>query len=387
MDGLNSLSKINFGKSGRNLRQWILTGCNLKIINETDFEGLENLEELDLRVNLLEAIEPASFSHLKSLRTLSLAGNFLREFELEPNLWTGLETLESLDLGWNEIRILRSHSFQGLGDSLRSLSLRHNEKLQQIENGAFDGLSGLQFLNLSGTSLKEIRKSTFDHLSSLEELHLSEGQISSVEPGSFEIMKDNLEKLSLNNNKLTNIEKSVLKPLTKLEEINLSQNPWICDDQIWGLIDWVRKTYISAAETSRAFFLFDSNLTQCARPYFKQHTVLLELKQSDLSPYDESTDTTIPPQVTTTQIFHVIGEEGNETLDAIEDKKKPKYDINVVKFGQKTTSKNPTNSLFATVAVALLVVATIVGILLVVRQNKSGQRNSEKSQNTVTTTV
>jgi len=71
----------------------------------------------------------------------------------------------------------------------------------------------------------------------------------------------------------------------------------------------------------------------------------------------------------------------------IEDEKKPKYDINVVRYGQKTTSKNPTNSLFATVAVTLLVITTIIGILLVVRQNKSGQRNSEKSHNTVTTAV
>ena len=228
------------------------------------------------------------------------------------------------------------------------------------------------------------------------------------------------------------MEKSVLKPLTKLEEINLSQNPWLCDVHIWNLIDWVRKTYISAAESSREFFLFDSNATQCARPYSKQHTVLLELKQSDLSSYDESTDTTTPRVTTTTQsdldtenvtlinfddvslfprihcshvwfqFFHVVGEEGNNTLDAIEDKQKPKYDINTVRYGQKTTSKNPTNSLFATVAVTLLVIATIVGILLVVRQNvspqsfksfltsrfqKSGQRNSEKSQNTVTTAV
>ena len=95
---------------------------------------LENLEELDLRVNLLEAIETAAFSPLKNLRSLSLAGNFLREFEFEPSLWTGLETLESLDLGWNEIRILRSHSFQGLENSLKSLSLRHNEKLQEVSS-------------------------------------------------------------------------------------------------------------------------------------------------------------------------------------------------------------------------------------------------------------
>jgi len=114
-------------------------------------------------------------------------------------------------------------------------------------------------------------------------------------------MQETMEKLSLNHNRLTTLEKAVLKPLHKLEEINLSNNPWLCDTQIWDLIDWVKKTYISAAESSREFFLFDSNSTQCARPYSKQHTVLLELKQSDLTPYDEAMDTTTPKLTTTTE--------------------------------------------------------------------------------------
>lgn len=145
----------------------------------------------------------------------------------------------------------------------------------------------------------------------------------------------------------------------------------------------------------------NSNTTQCSRPYSLEGVGLLEIKKSDLSTYDESIDTTTARIETTTisensienatfinfedvclfnqkliliiffQLFHVIGEEGNDTLDIQEDKKKPQYDINTVRFGQKTTSKNPTNSMFATVAVGLLVIMTIIGILLVVRRNVS----------------
>uniref|UniRef100_A0AC34QW30 Uncharacterized protein n=1 Tax=Panagrolaimus sp. JU765 TaxID=591449 RepID=A0AC34QW30_9BILA len=401
IDGMDSLSKINFGNNGKNLKQWILTGCNLKSINKTDFDGLENLQELDLRVNLIETIEPLSFSSLKSLQVLSLAGNYLREADLGPELWQGLDNLESLDLGWNEIKLLKSDAFKNLR-SLKSLSLRHNEKLQQIETGAFQELSNLQFLNLSGSFLKKINKSDFEGLVSLKELHLSKSRIQSIENDSFDFLSETLEKLSMDGNNLTWLDASVLKPLHNLKEINLSMNPWLCSIQIQPMIEWVRKTYISAAESSREFFFLNSSSTLCARPYSKQGRALMDLKVEELTSYDESIDTTTQSIVSTTQVqndlenttfinfddlFHIIGIEGNETLDAIEDTKKPKYDINVVRYGQKTTSKNPTNSMFATVTVTLLVIVTVFGILMIVRRNKSGQKKTEKSQNAITTTV
>uniref|UniRef100_A0A914YDC5 Uncharacterized protein n=1 Tax=Panagrolaimus superbus TaxID=310955 RepID=A0A914YDC5_9BILA len=382
MDGVDDLSKIDFiaGGGGKSLRQWILTGCNLKVINETDFNGLNNLEEFDLRVNLLETIEAGSFAPLKNLQKLSLAGNFLNETSLGPEIWRGLENLDTLDLGWNELFILPADSFKGL-NALTSLSLRHNEKLQNIEMGAFNNLNKVQFLNLSGTAITKIEHSTMKELLLLQELHLSNCKINSIESGTFDLQKSTLQKLFLNGNQLQSIDIKVLKELYSIQEIDLSNNPWLCDQNIKKLIDWIRNTYKSAAESSKPFFLMSSSETKCSRPYTKEGLRILELTTEDLNiVYNETLDTTTTTivstktEATTTvsannlenitainfeEIFHVVGDKSNDTLDAIEDARKPAYDINKVKYGQKTTSKNPTNSLFATIAGSALVVITI----------------------------
>uniref|UniRef100_A0AC34F5C5 Uncharacterized protein n=1 Tax=Panagrolaimus sp. ES5 TaxID=591445 RepID=A0AC34F5C5_9BILA len=379
MDGVDDLSKIDFiaGGGGKSLRQWILTGCNLKVLNETDFNGLNNLEELDIRVNLLETIEAGSFAPLKNLQKLSLAGNFLNETSMGPEIWKGLKNLDTLDLGWNELFILPADSFKGL-NTLTSLSLRHNEKLQKIEMGAFTDLNKVQFLNLSGTAMTKIEHSIMKELISLQEIHLSNCNISSIEAGTFDLQKSTLQKLSLNGNQLRNLDIKVLKELYSIQEIDLT-------------------------ESSRPFFLMGSSETKCSRPYTKEGLGILELTQEDLNivynaTYDTTTTTTttVATRIEATtassndfenitainfeEIFHVVGVNGNDTLDAIEDARKPPYDINKVKYGQKTTSKNPTNSLFATIAGSALVVITVVSILLMVRHRRSAIRlNNEIS--------
>uniref|UniRef100_A0A7E4UNE6 Leucine-rich repeat domain-containing protein n=1 Tax=Panagrellus redivivus TaxID=6233 RepID=A0A7E4UNE6_PANRE len=411
MDGVDDLDKLGFERNGggKNLKEWTLTGCSLKAINDTPFEGLGNLEELDIRVNLIENIEPGTFEPLRNLRKLSLAGNFLRESMFDSNVFEGLESLEFLDLGWNEIKVLHAGVFDSLGKTLNSLSLRHNEKLVQIEPSTFSGLNHLKFLNLSGTALEKVEKSTFKPLAELEELHLSHTHISEIESGAFNAQNETLRVLSLNGNQLTQFDfNATLKPLHSLEQIDLSKNPWLCDAAIWQAVTWVQKTYRNAAETSREFFLLNSADTQCARPYNLAGRGLLDLVQDDLPvEYDAGTDTTTPAATTEAstddgegetstlinfgELLHVVGTSGNDTLDAIEDEGKPKYDINTVRFGQKTTSKNPTNSMFATITVTLLVIVTVIGILFVVRRNKTnacgGNPPPEKAQSGVTTTV
>uniref|UniRef100_A0A914YHG8 Uncharacterized protein n=1 Tax=Panagrolaimus superbus TaxID=310955 RepID=A0A914YHG8_9BILA len=100
-----------------------------------------------------------------------------------------------------------------------------------------------------------------------------------------------------------------------------------------------------------------SSETKCSRPYTKEGLGILELTTEDLNiVYNETLDTTTivstKTEATTTvsannlenitainfeEIFHVVGDKSNDTLDAIEDARKPAYDINKVKYGQKTT--------------------------------------------------
>lgn len=86
-----------------------------------------------MRVNLIEKLEPNSFGGLHNLERISLAGNFLRDSEIRADRWTDLKNLTQLDLGWNEIKRLRERSFGfEIGENLRILSLRSNEKLVTV---------------------------------------------------------------------------------------------------------------------------------------------------------------------------------------------------------------------------------------------------------------
>lgn len=84
-----------------------------------------------MRVNLIENIEPGSFLELSSLERMSLAGNFIKDVQADQ--WDGLTNLTQLDLGWNELKVLRSDSFgPEIGANLHILSLRSNEKLANV---------------------------------------------------------------------------------------------------------------------------------------------------------------------------------------------------------------------------------------------------------------
>lgn len=86
-----------------------------------------------MRVNLIESLEPGSFSGLSNLERMSLAGNFLRDSQINADRWTDLKYLTQLDLGWNEIKVLCTNSFgPEVGNNLHILSLRSNEKLIKV---------------------------------------------------------------------------------------------------------------------------------------------------------------------------------------------------------------------------------------------------------------
>ena len=77
---------------------------------------------------------------------------------MPPKIWKDLPNLENLDLGWNDFRSLNKSSFEEISPKIERINLRNNEMLKQIENGTFDGLNELRYLNLSSTQLGKISK-------------------------------------------------------------------------------------------------------------------------------------------------------------------------------------------------------------------------------------
>ena len=108
------------------------------------FSGLSRLEVLGLGFNQLSELPQGIFSGLSRLTWLTLEHNALTE--LPPGI-SGLSRLEVLRLGFNQLSELPQGIFSDLA-SLRHLGLRRN-LLTELPPGIFSGLASLESLDLS----------------------------------------------------------------------------------------------------------------------------------------------------------------------------------------------------------------------------------------------
>ncbi|CAJ0963967.1 unnamed protein product, partial [Mesorhabditis belari] len=314
-----------------------LGGCSIEAIDAGAFNALTNLEELDLRVNLITNVSAFAFDGLKKLKRISLAGNYIKR--VEALTWDGLDSLEELDLGWNELKEMPNDTFNSLNKTLTKLNLRHNW-LATVEN--ITNLAKLREINLSESEyIFELGKNSFKNLPMLEILDLSNSNLSQIDPEAFENVKGSLRKLQLQKSKIKVIPETILTSLPSLEEIDVSGNPLICDDRMGNFIKTTKAIYKDAAKMGRNFFLQNQNETTCDRPYSMKDQIVFEVDESNLSHYDPLLDTTTAkPEITTTpdnstveetpskivlpDLF--VGGESNDTFFKV-DAPRPAYDV------------------------------------------------------------
>ncbi|CAK5090014.1 unnamed protein product [Meloidogyne enterolobii] len=402
MDGIETINIFSNFEKMSNLKRLLLSGCNLRMLNKSSFAQFPALETLDLRVNLIGELESECFAGLDNLNSLSLAGNYLKE--LPSKIWKDLPNLENLDLGWNDFRSLNKSSFKEISPKIERINLRNNEVLKQIEEGTFDGLNALRHLNLSTTMLSKIIKGQLN-LNKLEELDLSASNISYIEPNAFDSFKSTLESLNLATNKLKHLDTNLIN-FSNLKMIDLSNNPWICDEKLQHISLFIEDKYKIAASEKNEFELREAHKTQCDRPYIRRGESIFSLvgiNSSELS-YNEGEDTTIATTTKTSTtnggeenlfggnnvenatidwkaITLLVGSNTDEHInftslleqDEIEDANKPKYDINAIRYGEKSflPKKELANTWISGVTVTLLIITTAFCIIFVARHKKT----------------
>ena len=115
---------------------------------------------------------------------------------------------------------------------LEYVTLYKNDKLTDVQKGAFDGLfdalvDGPQdyvFLGLSDNSIETLEPGLFDGLSNLEQLSLNNNPIQNIEPGLFDGLT-NLNSLSLGNIGLKRLDKATFGDLPELRVLSLASQP------------------------------------------------------------------------------------------------------------------------------------------------------------------
>jgi len=116
--------EASFAEGCTNLKYLsIYDGSQIKSINKDAFKGLSKVEYIHLGRNNITKLDPATFSHTKGLKDLSLTNNLITE--LDVNLFAGLINLTSIELNWNRIKVLPALDLANM-PILQRINLRAN---------------------------------------------------------------------------------------------------------------------------------------------------------------------------------------------------------------------------------------------------------------------
>ena len=190
----------NFDSISFQVSDLIISQNSIYTISSTDLksETLEEVVNLQLNSNFISKIEVDAFSYLKSLKVLNMTFNSLEMFPTS-SLVELSSTLEILDISYNavvqanfDVRMLK----------LKHLNMEFNG-LNEIKNNSFSGLESLETLNLNYSPLRSLEEdgSSLNGLSALKKLSFEYNQFYATPSSSaFSKVRENLEYLSFSKN-------------------------------------------------------------------------------------------------------------------------------------------------------------------------------------------
>ncbi|XP_001353591.4 leucine-rich repeat-containing protein 15 [Drosophila pseudoobscura] len=130
--------------------------------------------------------------------------------------------LTFLDLSSNHLMTIPQRTF-AYQKKLQEVHLNHN-KIGQISNKTFIGLSAVTVLNLRGNQISELHQGTFTPLLKIVELNLGENRIGFLDPKAFDGLSQ-LRILYLDDNALTSVPDPVIfQAMPTLAELFLGMN-------------------------------------------------------------------------------------------------------------------------------------------------------------------
>ncbi|XP_078271607.1 leucine-rich repeat-containing G-protein coupled receptor 4 isoform X1 [Rhinoraja longicauda] len=204
------------------------------------FVNLSSLVVLHLHNNKIDTIDIHCFDGLDNLETLDLNYNNLMEF---PEAIKSLPHLKELGFHSNNIAVIPDKAFSG-NPLLRTIHLYDNPILS-VGISAFQNLSELQSLTLTGTRISRIPPDlcqqlkmlrfldlaynqieelpSFHGCSALEEISLKHNEIKEIRADTFQGLVS-LHFLDLSKNQISTIHKNALTSLIELTNLDLSSN-------------------------------------------------------------------------------------------------------------------------------------------------------------------
>ncbi|XP_078609890.1 uncharacterized protein LOC144881063 isoform X2 [Branchiostoma floridae x Branchiostoma japonicum] len=226
--------KSNTFNSLRGLVSLSLAGNQLRAVPEA-FQYLNSTQRLIMKENPLRTVPAYSFANLASLLNLDLSKCNISQ--IHQSAFVGLELLETLSLKQNIIEHFPKAIFN-FSTTLQKLDVSGNNLDSFCPSQ--HGTTTLKSLSMGHNPISNIPKACFNNQQSLTKLSIQGAKLVTIEEGAFKGLKK-LRFLTLKNNKLKTLPKNVFDPLSKECRLNLAGNPWSCDCRMYDFKKWLKK--------------------------------------------------------------------------------------------------------------------------------------------------
>uniref|UniRef100_A0A8C2DZY4 Adhesion G protein-coupled receptor A3 n=1 Tax=Cyprinus carpio TaxID=7962 RepID=A0A8C2DZY4_CYPCA len=127
-----------------------------------------------------------------------------------------------------------------------------NNKIQELLNGSFIGLSSLERLDIKNNIITHIEPGAFYGLFALKRLDLSKNLIGCLHVDVFKGLT-NLVKLNLSENKFSSLSQGIFDSLGSLKILEFDSPYLLCDCNLQWLVVWIREKAIGVKETRCSF--------------------------------------------------------------------------------------------------------------------------------------
>lgn len=231
LDG-NKIVALEKGALPENLRTLSVSRNFLQKFPSESLSSLRRLQWLYLRGNEIEEIPEGLVTEKMRIEKADLAENHLKVVPQRPFNYS--VCIRDLNLAFNDLKVLTSHSFAGLQTG--RIILSYND-LKLVESKAFSGVENtLEYLDFDHNNLLNA-PGALAHLKSLKYLYLSSNLLNGIPQETFSVLCGTLKALSLSGNRLTGVPSEALRNCSKLSHFNIAFNEIYdveADDFAWG---------------------------------------------------------------------------------------------------------------------------------------------------------
>ncbi|XP_066429529.1 toll-like receptor 3 isoform X2 [Eleutherodactylus coqui] len=204
-----------------NLKKFFSSTKNPKI-DDLSFQWLQHLQYLNMEQNKKIELSEYTFTGLISLTNLSLSGCTFPTITSKTFSSLSNSSLISLNLTKTDITKVESRAFYGL-EHLEVLDLGINQIDQDLTGKEFEGLHSIRQIYLSYNKHLNLASNSFCNITTLEKLNLRKTALTLGSNSPFNCLI-NLIYLDLGNNNIANLEEDIFSGLHKLRILSLQHN-------------------------------------------------------------------------------------------------------------------------------------------------------------------